>query len=162
MSEVKRIGSQLKRAFEGVAWHGPSLREILAGVNAEQAASRPLGAAHSIWEIVLHIEVWQSAVRRGVEGEPMPAELSTEKDWPPVNDASEAAWQDALAKLESSNKRLRDALRNLTDADLDRIVEGRQYSFYFMLHGAVQHSLYHAGQIALLKRASTIRPTGEV
>jgi hypothetical protein len=27
------------------------------------------------------------------------------------------------------------------------------YNVFVMLHGAVQHALYHAGQIALLKRA---------
>jgi uncharacterized damage-inducible protein DinB len=31
--------------------------------------------------------------------------------------------------------------------------EGGKYNFYFLLHGVVQHNLYHAGQIALLKRA---------
>ena len=67
MREVVRIGSQLKRAFEGGAWHGPSLRELLADVSAEQAAARPLPGAHSMWEIVLHIAAWQDFVTRAVE-----------------------------------------------------------------------------------------------
>ena len=53
MSEIKRINDQLKRAFEGTAWHGPSVSEVLAGVTAEQAAAHPIAGAHSIWEIVL-------------------------------------------------------------------------------------------------------------
>lgn len=153
MREVVRIGSQLKRASEGGAWHGSSLREILADVSAQQAASRPFTGAHSIWEIVLHIGAWQNFVRRAIEGEPMPTNLPPEEDWPPVEDASEAAWQSAVASLSSVNKQLRDALRNLKDEDLDKIVGGREYSVYFMLHGIIQHSLYHAGQIALLKKA---------
>ena len=39
MSEIKRINDQLKRAFEGKAWHGPSVSEVLADVTAEQAAA---------------------------------------------------------------------------------------------------------------------------
>jgi uncharacterized damage-inducible protein DinB len=151
MSEVARIGSQLKRAFEGEAWHGPSLKELLAGVNAEQAAARPFSGAHSIWEIVLHIAAWEGVVTRRLEGET--ALIKTEEDWPTVNDASETAWHDALARLESGHRQLRQALRTLTDADLDKLVAGQQYSVYFMLHGAIQHDLYHAGQIALLKKA---------
>jgi uncharacterized damage-inducible protein DinB len=154
MREVVRIGSQLKRAFEGGAWHGSSLRELLAGVSAEQAASRPLGGAHSIWEIVLHIAAWQDFVTRAVEGEPMPTNLPEEENWPPIADEGEAAWREAAESLGEGNKRLRDAVRKLGEEDLDRIVAGREYSVYFMLHGVLQHSLYHAGQIALLKKAS--------
>ena len=154
MREVVRIGSQLKRAFEGGAWHGSSLRELLADVSAEQAASRPLGGAHSIWEIVLHIAAWQDFVRRALEGEPLPTNLPEEENWPPVGDEGGAAWRAAAQSLGEGNKRLRDALRTLGDEDLDRVVAGRDYTVYFMLHGVLQHSLYHAGQIALLNKAT--------
>jgi uncharacterized damage-inducible protein DinB len=151
MSEIARIGSQLKRAFEGEAWHGPSLKELLAGVTAEQAAARPLAGSHSIWEIVLHIAAWEGVARRRLEGET--ALIPSEEDWPTVSDTSETAWLEALTKLESGHRQLRATLRQLTDADLDKIVAGQQYSFYFLLHGVIQHDLYHAGQIALLKKA---------
>ncbi len=42
MSETKRIKDQLSRAFDGEAWHGPSVFEVLAGVTAEQAAAHPV------------------------------------------------------------------------------------------------------------------------
>ena len=32
-------------------------------------------------------------------------------------------------------------------------VPGKRYDFYHMLHGIAQHELYHAGQIAILKKA---------
>ena len=48
MTEVSRILDQLKRAFEGEAWHGPAVLEILNGTTAEQAAARPLDGAHTI------------------------------------------------------------------------------------------------------------------
>ncbi|HEX6622883.1 MAG TPA: DinB family protein [Pyrinomonadaceae bacterium] len=149
-----RIGSQLKRAFEGGAWHGSSLRELLADVSAVQAAARPLDGAHSIWEIVLHIAAWQGFVTRALGGEPMPSNLPEEENWPPIGNASEAAWRDTARSLGEGNKRLRDAVRKLVEEDLDRIVAAREYSVHFMLHGVLQHSLYHAGQIALLKKAT--------
>ena len=154
MSEVARIGSQLKRASEGGAWHGPALLELLADVSAAQAASRPLAGAHSIWEIVLHIAAWQGFATHALEGEPMPIDLPEEENWPPVADASETAWRAAVAHVGEVNKNLRQALRKLSDDDLEKTVGGREYTFYFLLHGVVQHGLYHAGQIALLKKAS--------
>jgi uncharacterized damage-inducible protein DinB len=151
MSEIKRIGDQLRRAYEGGAWHGPSVKELLSDVTAEQAAARPFAGAHSIWEIVLHISAWEDGVRRRLSGDR--AELSTEEDWPPVSDTSEAAWRRTLETLEANHLRLREALKGLDDARLNEpIVEGMS-SVYGTLHGVIQHSLYHAGQIALLKRA---------
>ena len=151
MDEIKRIDDQLRRAFEGHAWHGPALRELLADVTAEQATARPIPGAHSIWEIALHIAAWHEGVRRRVEGERV--ELSPEEDWPPVASTSEAAWQDALAVLERTHTELRRTVSRLADARLQEMVVGKDHSVYVMLHGLIQHDLYHAGQIALLKKA---------
>lgn len=141
----------MKRAYEGIAWHGPSVRELLNGVTAETAAARPLAGAHSIWEIVLHSAAWEAAVRRRLQGQPI--ELTPEEDWPAVTDTGEAAWQAALAALDAGDRQLREAISHLSDADLDKTVEGQPYTIYFMLHGVIQHDLYHAGQIGLLKKA---------
>jgi uncharacterized damage-inducible protein DinB len=151
MSEVTRILDQLKRAFEGEAWHGPSVNEVLAGVTAAIAAEHPIRGAHSIWEIVLHVATWERAVRRRLEGDP--AAVPDEEDWQLVTDTKEEAWQDALSALTSGHLALRKAIAALTDADLDKAATGQFYTVYFMLHGAIQHDLYHAGQISLLKKA---------
>jgi len=37
-------------------------------------------------------------------------------------------------------------------ARLEEITPGTSYSNYVLLHGVIQHDLYHAGQIALLKK----------
>ncbi len=153
MTEPHRINGQLKRAYEGEAWHGPSLRELLDGMTAEQAAAKPIPNAHSIWELVNHIIAWEQIVRRRLEGEAL-AEVPDEMNFPPVNDASEAAWQATLQSLEASNRALRESIKRIDAAKLEETVPGTSYSNYFMLHGAIQHDLYHAGQIALLKKAS--------
>ncbi|MBI2955798.1 MAG: DinB family protein [Acidobacteria bacterium] len=154
MSEAERIADQLRRAFEGNAWHGPALREILSGVTATQAVARPLPRAHSIWEIVLHIGVWESVVRRRLAGEVI-VDLPPEQDWPAVADTSDAAWRKTLAELARGHQALRQAIAGLSEAQLAAPVAGQDYSVYVMLHGVVQHDLYHAGQLALLKKALT-------
>jgi len=151
MEEVKRIEDQLRRAFEGDAWHGPSVRKLLEDVTNEMAAARPLADAHSIWEIALHIAAWEGAVRRMLEGEVV--KLSAEEDWPPVKDTSEAAWKDSLEALRNGHTQLRGTISRLTDSQLEDVVAGKDYPGYFMLHGIIQHDLYHAGQIAILKKA---------
>ncbi len=149
-SEAERILDQLKWAFEGEAWHGPSVREALVGVTAEVAASKPLANVHSIWEIVLHIAAWERASRRRLEGEE--AKLSPEEDWPQVKDTSEQAWRSALSELASEHQQLCEVISRLNDSELNDTVTGQSYSIYFMLHGVIQHNLYHAGQLTLLKK----------
>lgn len=153
MSEMERLRDQLRRSIEGSAWHGPALREVLAGVTAEAAAARPIEAAHSIWELVLHVSAWQDAVRRRLASDAA-IELTPAEDWPTVSDSSPSTWQKALDGLERMYLELERDLAALDDRVLDRPVPGMGYNVYVMLHGVVQHNLYHAGQIALLKKAS--------
>jgi uncharacterized damage-inducible protein DinB len=152
-SEAARIADQLRRAFGGEAWHGDSLFEILEGVTAAQAAARPIARAHTIWELVLHIAAWDGAVLRRLGG--VAAALSDAENFPLVTDASEAAWHRALAEVRRVHEKLIEAVSVLPDSRLDEMVpgnEGAHYTLYYMLHGVVQHELYHAGQIALLKK----------
>jgi uncharacterized damage-inducible protein DinB len=151
MSEIDRIQDQLKRAFEGGAWHGPSVQEVLKDVTSTQAAARPIPGAHTIWEIALHIAAWEGAGRRRLSGDR--AQLPNEEDWPAVTDTSERAWKDTLALVEKGHRDLRDQIAQLREARLDQPILESMSSVYVTLHGVIQHDLYHAGQIAILKKA---------
>jgi hypothetical protein len=151
MSEIERLTDQLKRAFEGDAWHGPSVREVLEGVTPEIAARRVIPEAHTIWEIVLHIGVWETFVRRRLEGETIKGPTGKE-DWPEVHDTKLAAWQKTVDELVQGHLALRQALSKFPDAKLDETVPGTNFPYYVPFHGVVQHDLYHAGQISLLKK----------
>jgi uncharacterized damage-inducible protein DinB len=153
MNETKRLRHLLKLSYHGKAWHGPSLRELLEGVNAETAAARPIEDAHSIWQLVRHIAAWETEAARVLEGKQY-VTLQGDADWPPVDDKTDAAWTGALGELQVAQKALVDACTKLTDEQLDQMVPGTEFSFYFLLHGVIQHNLYHAGQIALLKKAA--------
>jgi uncharacterized damage-inducible protein DinB len=149
---AQRIADQLRRSYAGEAWHGPSLSEVLEGVSAHQAAAKPIKNAHSIWEIAVHASVWQRHVLDRLQRGGM-ADIPDELDWPPVSDFSESAWSSAQAELKATNQSLVDAVRTCNDETLHSRVRGKDYDFYFMLHGTIQHNLYHAGQIPLLRRA---------
>ena len=150
-SESSRIADQMKRAFVGEAWHGPALMELLEGVTAATASAHPLAPAHSIWEIGRHITAWKHALRRRMNGEAV--ELTGEQDWPPVSDVSETSWIETIEELKRAHNELESAVAALDDGRLHDTVPGKDYDLWFMLHGAVQHDLYHAGQIALLKKS---------
>lgn len=151
MTQTEFIDDQLQRSCAGEAWHGPSLEETLSGITAEQALARPVAGAHSIWELTMHIGVWMSAARRRLAGDP--AKLTPEQDWPPIDGGSSEAWLQTVNALQLEQNRLRAAIRSQPESSLENQTPGKNYSIAFMLHGVVQHNLYHAGQIALLKKA---------
>jgi hypothetical protein len=153
-TECSRIADQLRRAFSGDPWHGPPIRDALAGVTAAQAIARPLAAAHTIWELTLHIDLWADIAYRATLGIEMPKLYGTEKDWTTPFTGSDAEWTAARAHLFETAERLTAAVEVFADERLGDAVPGRKYDFYYLFHGVVQHSLYHAGQIAMLKRAA--------
>jgi uncharacterized damage-inducible protein DinB len=153
MTETFRLADQIRRAFEGNAWHGDSLLELLAGVNAATAAATPIKDAHSIWELLLHIAAWDDAVRRRTGGTAVT--VTDEENFPAVNDVSEAAWRQAVESAKQTHNELIKAVAAFPDSRLQEQVPGKTqnyYNFYYMFSGIVQHELYHAGQIALLKK----------
>ena len=152
MTETQRILDQLKRAYEGEAWHGPSVRETLEAVSAERAAAHTVPGAHSIWELVLHIAAWKAAVRRRLEGDR--AQLTDEENWPPVIETNEAAWSEAKQQLDRTHQSLVTAVAGLDERRLDGPILVDMPSVYVTIHGVIQHELYHTGQIAILKKAA--------
>jgi uncharacterized damage-inducible protein DinB len=152
MSETRRIAGLLRAAFEGEAWHGPAVKEALAGVGAAQAAARPIARAHTIWEITSHIAAWENVVLRRLAGERV--ELSDAEDWPRAGDGGERAWQELLERLATGNRALCDAILGFDEAALDRPPPHGRATAYVLMHGVIQHDLYHAGQISLLKKAA--------
>jgi uncharacterized damage-inducible protein DinB len=156
MSETARLADQIRRAFEGEAWHGDSVVEILQGVDAAMAAAHPIKNAHSIWDLVLHIAAWDGAVLKRTGGTAI--ELRDEQNFPPVKDTSEAAWRNTIEQAKRTHNELVKAVAAFPDARLAEQVPGKTesyYNFFYMFSGIVQHDLYHAGQIALLKKAAT-------
>jgi hypothetical protein len=151
MTEIERIEDQLRRSIEGDAWHGPALNELVKDLTAAEAAAKPIPDAHSIWEILLHIISDQEVVLERLAGKP--ASYCGEQDWPPVRDQSSAAWSSAIRLLNDTRARLSKAILELDATQLDKPIVAGFSSVYVTLHGNVQHNLYHAGQIALLKKA---------
>jgi uncharacterized damage-inducible protein DinB len=151
--ESGRIADQLRRAFDGSAWHGPAVLELLADVDVATATARPIAGVHSIWELLLHIAVWDNAGMVRLTG----------KKWQPTGlhnfpavpaKPTEGTWRKAIAAAKRTHEKLVKIVAALPESRLRERVPGKRYDFYHMLHGIAQHELYHAGQIAILKKAA--------
>lgn len=154
--------ARLRGVHGGDPWHGPSTLALLQQVSARDAAARPVEGAHSIWEIVRHMTAWAlEATRRVQGGSPAEPEVG---DWPRIEDHSDRAWAGAVEALTAANEALADAASRLSAEDLARRVGaervpalGSGVTLHDTLEGVVAHHAYHAGQIALLLRATGAR-----
>jgi len=151
MNESERLAMELDKALNGGAWHGPSFREALDGVDLPAALERPIPNAHSIAEIVLHATTWHDVVRRRLDGET--PQVPDEQDWPAAVPADAAAWDAALQRLGETGRALCERVRTFP---VDKLHEQRPRiddTWYGLISGELQHVIYHAGQIAVLRKA---------
>lgn len=158
VSEIDVLVAELRHAHDGEPWHGPSRAAVLADVGAAEAAWRPPGGGHSIWELVLHMAGWTDEVVRRLRGG-TPG-LPEAGDFPPVPAAiTEESWDAARRALDAAHARLVDAVRAFPPERLAEPVGdtrdaplGTGVTYGMMLRGVLQHDAYHSGQAAVLKR----------
>lgn len=151
MNQVQPILDQYDRAMNGAAWHGDPVWQILNGITADDAALRPVTSAHTIWEIVGHLAFWESVAARRLQGQR--AGLEEGRNFPPTPQPTAENWQATLDDFRASNSAFREALQGFDPARLDELSAAGKRSFYEEAHGLIEHNVYHAGQIALLKKA---------
>lgn len=138
----------------GEAWHGPALKPLLKDVTSEMASRTPRAGTHSILQLVLHIAYWEEVMLRRFHGEVVEAPLNSPDDWPSNRKLTDSEWKAALARLEKSHDAMQKAIETCPDDKLSQKVPKREDDFYTLLHGIIDHCVYHVGQIALVKKAS--------
>lgn len=154
MTQGERLSDELRRALNGGAWHGPALQELIGEVTPEVAMQRPIPAGHNIWELVLHIASWSNIALRRINGGQV--EPYDEEDWPLVGEFTLARWDDARGTLVKSYEALIERVGGMTDKELFAKAPESDRTIAGMIDGVAQHSAYHGGQIALLKKAVTV------
>ncbi len=136
-------------------WYGgASVAGSLRGVTPQQAAWKPAGGRHCIWELALHVAYWKYAVRRKLDDSPQGSFPRSPANWPAVpKPADERHWKADRALLRSEHAQLVEAVRAFDARRLDEVApDSQHYRFVDLLFGIVGHDLYHVGQIQMLKR----------
>jgi hypothetical protein len=147
---VALAADQLHEIHDGPAWHGPSLREALEGVDAALAARRPAEDAHNIWELAGHVAVWEEVCARWLSGEAV-EELTPAENFPAAGDG-ESAWDALRARCDRATRSLEETIRRFPPSRLEAIVPARDYTFAALIRNIPFHSVYHTGQIMLLRK----------
>ena len=151
MREVERIVDQMERAHVGDPWTDVPILPLLESLSHEQAAAKPIRGGHSVWEIALHLLGTQEYIVELTRGISRPFEPGDE--WPPVGETTEEAWFAVVERFRIGEAEVRRAVSaDVADEQLGEPFRDGGTSAYNNLHGYVQHAVYHAGQISMLKR----------
>ena len=145
MNQTQEIADSYRAVTIKGAWHGPSLAELLAEISPELATTPPVPGAHSISALLQHLLLWNERIRNTSDSNPLPR-WEPEKEWaePPI------PWNELVARWNHSRDLLEAQIRKFPIKDLGKQVPGRSYPYETILQGAVQHTIYHSGQIAMV------------
>jgi uncharacterized damage-inducible protein DinB len=147
MTEIDRIVRLLEKTFDKQPWYGSSITEILSDIDTETAGTRQ-GNTHTIIELILHMASWRKFTSHRLLANAA-FEITDEINFP-----SPTTWADAVNALHQSQEELVKAVKQFPIDRLNELVpsKSQRYTFYTLLHGIIQHDVYHLGQIALLKK----------
>lgn len=150
--EVAYLVKQLEGIYNGIPWYGEAITKILEGVDFEMAIAKLQGGTHSIYELIDHILSWKIYVLRKLEGdEKYELEFRGPEDWKVFQGLSPEDWSALLQRYYEVQLQIVKVLEMKKEDELAVIVPGKTYNFRFLLHGMIQHDLYHMGQISMLK-----------
>lgn len=149
MNEIARLQHLMQQTYSGNCFHGDSIAQIFNSIDVPTAIWIPTGGVHSIWQIVLHMTAWQNAIRERLTS-PTLVTLNDKQNYPNPRETTPEQLSATLDAFRDAVYALIAAVGEFPEEKLEHSVPGRGYTFDVLLHGAIHHNLYHAGQISLV------------
>lgn len=150
MSVSKLIAKHFRDVFFGGNWTSSNLKDNLTDVTWQQATTK-VYSFNTIATLVYHTGYFVSAVLKVLQGGPLDAHDKFSFDHPPIN--SQDDWQQLLDKFFSEAKLFADLIEQLPESKLwENLSEEKYGTYYRNLHGIIEHTHYHMGQIVILKK----------
>ena len=150
--EVQSIIRNLQNTLSGEPWFGRPVYPILEEVDVSKVFTNPNGGEHSLIELLYHLITWSAFCLKHLDNA-SPEELKEveEMDWRAIDPVIHS-WQKGMEEFKKINEQIVSILETKNDEFLAETVTGRKFNFRFMLNGLIQHTIYHLGQIAYVKK----------
>ena len=150
--EILNITTALKNILSDEPWYGKSVYAILDEPGTSDVYKQPNGSSHSMIELLFHMITWSAYTLSIIKNEdPKKAKSIEALDWPTI-DPSVHTWEKGIEQFKSTNQKIIDLLNTKNDGFLEQSLQDKNYSFRFLLNGLIHHHIYHAGQIAYIKK----------
>jgi uncharacterized damage-inducible protein DinB len=150
MNITAQIARHFREVHFGGNWTSVNLKETLADVTWQQATAK-VDSLNTIAVLVFHINYYVGAVMGVLQGEPLTARDKYSFDLPPIQ--SEEDWKQLLNRTWQEAEAFASQIEQLPEGILGETFVDEKYGTYYRnLHGIIEHTHYHLGQIVLVKK----------
>ena len=134
----------------GGNWTASNLRDQLANVSYKDATTK-ISDCNTILALTFHVSYYVSGVLEVFNNKPLEIRDKFSYDYPEIT--SESEWQNLLETVWNNAEALAKHIEALTEAQLWQDFTDPKYgNYYSNITGIIEHTHYHLGQIALLKK----------
>jgi uncharacterized damage-inducible protein DinB len=150
--EINSIIRNLEITLDGQPWFGRSVYALMREVDESIASIKPNANSHSMVELVYHMLAWAEFTLKRLQNDQVnDMDVFEKLDWREI-DPQIHGWEEGLSAFIATHQEIIAILQTKDDEFLKEKVDYRNYNFRFLLNGLIQHNIYHAGQIAYLKK----------
>lgn len=150
--ELQSIITDIENTLDGEPWYGRSVYSLLREVDAGKTFVKPNENSFSMIELLYHMLTWAQFTLKRIEKDKVQDMEAFEKlDWRQI-DPQIHGWEEGLSEFIATHQHIIALLKTKDDSFLEETVDYRKYNFRFLLNGFIEHSIYHAGQIAYLQK----------
>jgi hypothetical protein len=150
MELTKQIAKHFRDVNFGGNWTWSNLKDNLADITWQQATTK-VHSFNTIATLVYHINYYVSEVSKVFRGEPLRAKDKYSFDLPPIQ--SQEDWEKLLDKTRDDAEKFANLIEQLPEIKLWEDFSNNKYGNYYRnIHGIIEHTHYHLGQIALIKK----------
>jgi uncharacterized damage-inducible protein DinB len=150
-----QIAKHFREVFLGGNWTWSNLHDNLADVTWQEAIAQ-VYSLNSIAALTYHIGYFVTAAIEVLEGRPLTAHDKFSFDHPAIQ--SQGEWQNLLDKTFANADKFATLVEHLPQEKLFETFADEKYGNYYRnLHGIIEHTHYHLGQIAVIKKILRVK-----
>ncbi len=150
MNTAHAIAHHIRTLHVGPNFTASDMKSQLSDVNVQKATAS-IGQHNTIAKLTFHVNYYVRAVLGVLKGGPLDAHDKFSFDAPPIQ--SEEDWQLLVKKVLADAEELADIVETLPEERFAADFADPKYgSLHRNLIGLIEHTYYHLGQIAILKR----------
>ncbi|MGZ5304396.1 MAG: DUF1572 domain-containing protein [Bacteroidia bacterium] len=150
MSITKQIAKHFREVHFGGNWTVSNLKDQLADVSWQQAITK-VHDLNAIATLVFHINYFTDVALKVLQGGPLVGNDKLSFDHPPIN--SQEDWKNMLQKTFTDAENFAAAIETLPESKLlETFTDDKYGNYYRNLHGIIEHTHYHLGQIVIIKK----------
>jgi hypothetical protein len=150
MNLSEQIAKHFREINFGGNWTTSNLRDNLADVTWQEATTK-VNSFNTIATLVYHTNYFVSAIIPVLQGGQLNAHDKYSFNHLPIR--SEQDWEQMLNKVWSDAETCANLVKDIPETMLwEDFTDAKYGSYYRNLHGVIEHTHYHLGQIVILKK----------